>query len=1037
MNRGVRIAATCFVLVAAGMLSAVGVSGAEVPPPIDVRGFSASLGPSGEVWAVWSADNGHDTDLVYSRWTGQSWLSPGMLYIDPATWDDFPSLSIAADGTPWVAWTSANQDQSHLYVSRWVGYRWSAPEEVPAEPSSQPRQAALATAPDGGFWLAWVGFDGNDDEIFASHWDGQFWSQPERVGQDDADPLAYDTHPRLAVDDEGHPWLAWVSRQALFDDAVFASRWDGQRWTPEQAVSADDRTADTWPSLALDSEGQPWLAWQDLAGAGADAHLRIYVSRWQAGSATWTAEEMASSPIELPLDEERPDLNFDAAGQAQLVWTVTGASSGVAYASWDGNAWTHAAWAAEQVATDAAILLPGGTPWLVWSDLASTNQIPLDQEQLAGPFSALPDVLPQSEAVVQTDVVLDRYCIWGDSITLGAYDDPMGSGIPVGPYPERLEQKLDSRVRDSEVINLGVSGETTIRLGNRFGPEVGTYRPEFPMIMEGTNDISHGGTPNGIVDRFLIMVDVVKKYVKLKDARMWFSTVIPRQDGLNGPTRDLNDAIRQMVDSEGLYLADSWQAFFDYGHWQDLMRDDLHPNAIGMDLLAENWYQRLLEEHPWLKADTTPPVTWIESLPAQSPCGDVTVHWDGSDNLGSGIEFDVQINVNNGGWTDWIMATTTTSGIYSSQAYGTTLAFRVRGRDSAGNESAYSDPVSTVISDDGPPEVHMDSLASAQKAPIPLSWSGTDLCGQVTAFSVESCVGASCTDSAGPWQELLKSTSKTGTDFTPSSPAYGNTYTFHARARDEAGNWSTWSAPVSTLLARFTLGGSAFNVRDERVVGAKVTVADALAVEVWSSNYVAYVADEGAYDLAMSREGYGVLPPMRGVTATTDIDGLDFFLPPVDDAVEDGGFEAGGWGEWAPGGGLTPTLDAEPHTGDGAVLLGGAGGVSRLSQTLTVPDGLTDATLSFLVRLEDDGDGSSSLQVELTDTPISETLDVSAGGWTHFWFPLDQVSAGKKTTLTFTVSDDATLRLDEVSLGSALKGGYWLYMPTMSRAHAP
>jgi lysophospholipase L1-like esterase len=1036
MNRGVRMVAACFVLVATGVLSVVGAS-AEVPPPVDVRGFSAGLGLSGEVWAVWSADNGHDTDVVYSRWTGQSWLSPRVLYSDPATWDDFPSLSIAADGTPWVAWTSANQEESHLYVSRWAGYRWSAAEEVPVAPSSQPRQAVLAAVPDGGFWLAWVGFDGNDDEIFASHWDGISWSEPERVGQDDADPLAYDTQPRLAVDGEGQPWLAWVSRQALFDDAVFASHWHGQQWAPEQAVSAADQTADTWPSLALDAAGQPWVAWQDLAGAGADAHSRIYVSRWQADSATWSAEEMASSPIELPLDEEHPGLSFDAAGQAQLVWTVTGEPSGVAYASWDGNGWTHAAWAAEQVSADAAILLPGGTPWLVWSDLALTNPVPLDQEQLAGPFSALPDVVPQSETVPQTDVVLDRYCVWGDSITLGAYDDPIGSGVPVGPYPERLEQKLDSRIRDSEVINLGVSGETTIRLGSRFGPEVGSYRPEFPMIMEGTNDISHGGTPNGIVDRFLIMVDVVKKYVKLKDARMWFSTVIPRLDGLNSATKDLNIAIREMVDSEGLYLADSWQVFYDYGQWGDLMRDELHPNAQGMELLAENWYQRLVEEHPWLIADTTPPVTWMESLPTQSPCGDVSVHWTGSDNLGSPIEFDVQINVNNGGWTDWMMATTATSGTYSSQVYGTTVAFHVRGRDTAGNESAYSNPVSTVISDDGPPEVHMGALPPARKAPIPLSWWGTDQCGQVTAFDVESCVGSNCSDSAGAWKELLTSTSKTGTNFTPSSPAYGDTYAFHVRARDEAGNWSTWSAPVSTLLARFTLGGSAFNVRDERVLGAKVTVSDALVVQVRSNGYMAYVADEGAYDLAMSREGYGVLPPMQGIMATADIDGLDFFLPPADDAVKDGGFEAGDWGKWTPGGGLPPTLGAGPHTGDGAALLGGAGGVSRLSQTLTFPDGMSDGTLSFLVRLDDDGEGSSSLQVELTGTPISETLDVSAGGWTHVWFPLGQVKAGKKATLTFTVSDAAAVRLDEVSLGSALKGGYWLYLPTMDRAGAP
>ena len=151
MNRTIRVSMVWVVLTAVVMSSMVGVSVAEVPPPLEMRGFSAGLSPGGQGWAVWSADNGHDTDVYYSRFTERGWLDARPLHTDPDTWDSFPSLAFAADGTPWVAWSSGEQEQGRLYVSRWVGYRWSRPVQVPLDPASQPQQPTLAAAPDGGF----------------------------------------------------------------------------------------------------------------------------------------------------------------------------------------------------------------------------------------------------------------------------------------------------------------------------------------------------------------------------------------------------------------------------------------------------------------------------------------------------------------------------------------------------------------------------------------------------------------------------------------------------------------------------------------------------------------------------------------------------------------------------------------------------------------------------------------------------------------------------------------------------------------------
>lgn len=1011
-----------------------GVSSAQEPAPaaVDIRGFSAVSGLGGEPWVVWAEDDGYDSDLYYSRWTEWGWLQARPLHDDPTTWEGFPSLAIAAGGTPWVAWSSGTAEEGILNVSRWVGYRWSTPMQVPVDPASHPQQPALAAAPDGTFWLAWIGFDGNDDEIFASHWDGSGWSPPELVGQDDDDPLAYDAHPRLAVGDDGLPWLVWVSSQGLHDDVVLSSHWDGRSWLPEQPVSAPDNTPDAWPSLALDSDGQPWVAWQDRVGSGPEARLRILVSRWRADGTGWSPEELASSSLSVPVDEETPHLSFDAEGQPHLVWSVWGQTPGVAYATWDGSAWTQAAWAAEQVATDEAVLLPADAPWLLWPDLAPTGRVPLGEQRLVGPLSTLPDFEIQTAPVPFASSIPDRYLAAGDSITLGDYDDPEGSGIPVGPYPERLEEKLDTRVRESEMFNRGVSGELTNRLRDRISVEIGTLQPQFTLAMEGTNDITHGKTPSTVIDNLEWIVSNLKKYVKLDGHVLWFSTVIPRMDDLNSATKTLNNYIRDFCREEGQHCTDSWDAFYDYGKWQDLMRDSKHPNGLGMQILADNWYQDLLDTHSGLYEDTQPPTTWMEPLPAQVACGEVTVKWNGTDNTGYVAQYDVQTQINGGTWTDWIMATTDTSSVYNSQTYGSTVAFRVRGRDAIGNESAWSTPVSTQISDDGPPQVQMNALPTAQKAPFTVSWSGTDTCGQVTAYDVQYRVGP-----AGTWQNWLQSTASTSADFTPTSPKYGQAYAFQMRARDEAGNWSGWSAAVSTLLARFAVEGEILNVRDEPVSGATATAAGALAADVQGSNYAAYLAAEGSFDLSVSHDRFGLLPPMHVLSVTADVDGLDLVLPPLDDVVSDGDFESGAWGNWTLAGSLSPTRTAEAHSGDGAVLLGGMGEDSQLKQTISIPGDLTDATLSFLARLNDDADGSSILWVELEGTAVSATKAVPAGDWMHIWLPVDEAVLGKQVTLTFTVSDKPAIRLDEVSLGSALKGGSWVYLPIVRRAITP
>lgn len=72
------------------------------------------------------------------------------------------------------------------------------------------------------------------------------------------------------------------------------------------------------------------------------------------------------------------------------------------------------------------------------------------------------------------------------------------------------------------------------------------------------------------------------------------------------------------------------------------------------------------------------------------------VSWLGDDQGGSGlVNYDLQVRVDQGTWTDWVTNSTETSKSYTG-AYGRTYSFRARARDKAGNVGTYPDPPQLV-----------------------------------------------------------------------------------------------------------------------------------------------------------------------------------------------------------------------------------------------------------------------------------------------------------------------------------------------------
>jgi lysophospholipase L1-like esterase len=572
------------------------------------------LDTQGIPWAVWEVRRSSDSDIYFSRRTEEAWEPAQPVSADPGLWEESPSLAFAPDGTAWVAWAvSTAEDEVGILVSRWEGNTWSTPVPVLGTSALSGRQPTLAAGPNGDLWLAWIGHDGTDREVYVSHWDGAtggavVWSAPQRVGEDDTDPLAYDTFPQLAVDDSGEVWLVWVSYEVPTGTEVHASRWDGSTWAPQQQISTTDETPDTAPSLALDVAGNPWVAWQGLPDDNA-RYWRILASYWDPAKMDWTAETVVSSLPSLEMDEQQPSLAFDADAQLHLTWALWGQRSGIARTARAGSTWATPTWLETEELVEAPVVTSDQDTWIFWLS-AGEGGVPISQQRAGRIDQPLPTSLaltptaPLAAGSAELEYVVliplvsrspsnpTRHFAHGDSITQGEYH----GGVHT-PYPVVLQQLLNTHVEPSVVFNHGKPGEKARAARARLVQGLQANQPQFVQIMEGTNDITADYDPDQT--GFAVQLLVMDARATVPGVKVVVGTITPRKDEKkNEEVEATNEMMKnRYIKKTGAPIADLWQAFYDYGNWEEFYRvgDPLHPDSRGLAIIANTFYETMVD----------------------------------------------------------------------------------------------------------------------------------------------------------------------------------------------------------------------------------------------------------------------------------------------------------------------------------------------------------------------------------------------------------------------------------------------------------
>ncbi|NRD54847.1 hypothetical protein D7Y15_09920 [Corallococcus sp. AB030] len=332
---------------------------------------------------AWAESDGTSKNIHVARWTGTAWsmLGGGLSGLAGAGTDATqPTLLIDSANRPVVAWheESGSGANVSLFARRWTGTVWESLPSIPPHSGDFEISAPSLAAELNGV-LHLYALNGDEGIAEIGHYQlsvgGQSWTRtviprpPESprvysfstaasasslyvaysildtstydgrvvigVAENESNPMGGGVignaswSPSIAVDSNGRPWVAWAESPSnpTSDGQIQWARWEGTKWTSPESISASS-TGNTDPTLAM-STGNPYvLAWSGIIGA----ERNILVSRWMGGN--WQAVAQPLNALaSTGTPASKPSVALDSNGQPLVAWAEEDANSANIYVS--------------------------------------------------------------------------------------------------------------------------------------------------------------------------------------------------------------------------------------------------------------------------------------------------------------------------------------------------------------------------------------------------------------------------------------------------------------------------------------------------------------------------------------------------------------------------------------------------------------------------------------------------------------------------------------------------------------------------------
>jgi acyl-CoA thioesterase-1 len=176
---------------------------------------------------------------------------------------------------------------------------------------------------------------------------------------------------------------------------------------------------------------------------------------------------------------------------------------------------------------------------------------------------------------------------FGDSLTAGHGATVPGVDDREHAYPAYLQRRLAA-----QVVNAGVSGDTTFDALARIERDVLAWDPAVVIIEFGANDLFQRISPKETQENFEKMIALLTRGAARRDiyAAKFYTETVAREmthiigiDGYAEQTECIRcyDALFDSLSSKASLITDIWT-----GVWGRFMSDALHPNARGYEIMA-------------------------------------------------------------------------------------------------------------------------------------------------------------------------------------------------------------------------------------------------------------------------------------------------------------------------------------------------------------------------------------------------------------------------------------------------------------------
>ena len=180
--------------------------------------------------------------------------------------------------------------------------------------------------------------------------------------------------------------------------------------------------------------------------------------------------------------------------------------------------------------------------------------------------------------------VLSQQC-FAKAITIIAFGDSLVAGYGVEPehsFPKQLEQKLKQEYDDLQVINAGITGDTSAGGKSRIDFVIKTHQPDICIIVLGGNDMLRGIPPKYTKENLSYIITALQKH----GTKIILTSMVAGSNLGLSYKRQFDTIYPALAKEYDITLSPFFLEGV-YGKPNLMLHDGIHPNKQGISHITE------------------------------------------------------------------------------------------------------------------------------------------------------------------------------------------------------------------------------------------------------------------------------------------------------------------------------------------------------------------------------------------------------------------------------------------------------------------